>query len=477
MGNLGHQAARLAASKICDNIVKGLCKDPETEVVKLIDMWQKFMGDEKIDLNYDSARKMICDKDCTLNKYMHRLINEIDPHVLKTIALNLGFEAFVYGTKTIRKNREKYGCNVPWLILMDPTSACNLHCTGCWAAEYGHKLNLTFDEMDKVVTQGKELGVYLYMFTGGEPLVRKADLVKLCEKHSDCAFLAFTNGTLVDEAFCADLKRIGNLYLAISLEGFSEVNDLRRGTGVFAKVMHAMDLLKENGLVFGTSICYTSKNYKTVTSDEFIDMIVEKNNMHDFDSSMFFRWIFKSAFAILIVTNTWNIVMGVFDATQQVVNQSAGVIIGDTSIDFDTLLPDLESRLEAMDIGPLLGLWFQTLVVGLTMNILSICIFLVTYGRMIEIYAVTALGPIPLATLGNAEWRGMGQNYLKSLLALGFQAFLIMVVVGIYAVLIQQIGTADDISGAIWGCMGYTVLLCFCLFKTGSISKAVFTAH
>ena len=234
------------------------------------------MGDEKIDLNYDSARKMICDKDCTLNKYMHRLINEIDPHVLKTIALNLGFEAFVYGTKTIRKNREKYGCNVPWLILMDPTSACNLHCTGCWAAEYGHKLNLTFDEMDKVVTQGKELGVYLYMFTGGEPLVRKADLVKLCEKHGDCAFLAFTNGTLVDEAFCADLKRIGNLYLAISLEGFSEVNDLRRGTGVFAKVMHAMDLLKENGLVFGTSICYTSKNYKTVTSDEFIDMIVEK---------------------------------------------------------------------------------------------------------------------------------------------------------------------------------------------------------
>ena len=152
---------------------------------------------------------------------------------------------------------------------------------------------------------------------------------------------------------------------------------------------------------------------------ELIDMIVEKNNMHDFDSSMFFRWIFKSAFAILIVTNTWNIVMGVFDATQQVVNQSAGVIIGDTSIDFDTLLPDLESRLEAMDIGPLLGLWFQTLVVGLTMNILSICIFLVTYGRMIEIYAVTALGPIPLATLGNAEWRGMGQNYLKSLACAG----------------------------------------------------------
>ena len=210
---------------------------------------------------------------------------------------------------------------------------------------------------------------------------------------------------------------------------------------------------------------------------ELIEMIVEKNNMHDFDSSMFFRWIFKSAFAILIVSNTWSIVMGVFDATQSVVNQSAGVIIGETSIDFDTLIPDLQSQLEAMSVGGLLGLWFQTLVVGLTMNILSICIFLVTYGRMIEIYAVTALGPIPLATLGNAEWRGVGQNYLKSLLALGFQAFLIMVVVGIYAVLIQNIGSASDISGAIWGCMGYTVLLCYGLFKTGSLSKAVFQAH
>ena len=210
---------------------------------------------------------------------------------------------------------------------------------------------------------------------------------------------------------------------------------------------------------------------------ELIDMIVEKNNMHDFDTSMFFRWIFKSAFAILIVTNTWNIVMGVFDATQAVVNQSAGVIIGETSIDFDTLIPDLETQLEAMDIGPLLGLWFQTLVVGLTMNILSICIFLVTYGRMIEIYVVTALGPIPLATMGSSEWRSTGQNYLKSLLALGFQAFLIMIVVGIYAVLIRNISGAADIAGAIWGCMGYTVLLCFCLFKTGSISKSVFGAH
>lgn len=210
---------------------------------------------------------------------------------------------------------------------------------------------------------------------------------------------------------------------------------------------------------------------------ELIQMIIDKNNFHDFDTFIIFKWVFKTAASVLIVSNTWNIVMGIFDATQSVVNQSAGVIIGETSVDFNSLIPDLESQLEAMSVGGLLGLWFQTLVVGLTMNILAICIFLVTYGRMIEIYVVTSLGPIPLATMGNSEWRGMGQNYLKSLLALGFQAFLIMVIVGIYAVLIQNIASASDISGAIWGCMGYTVLLCFCLFKTGSISKSVFSAH
>ena len=158
---------------------------------------------------------------------------------------------------------------------MDPTSACNLHCTGCWAAEYGNRLNLTLDEMDSVVTQGKKLGTYLYMFTGGEPLVRKDDLIKLCKKHKECAFLAFTNGTLVDEAFCQEMLNVGNLYLAISLEGFEAVNDLRRGQGVYGKVMHAMELLKSYGLVFGTSICYTSKNIETVTSDEFVDLMIE----------------------------------------------------------------------------------------------------------------------------------------------------------------------------------------------------------
>ena len=210
---------------------------------------------------------------------------------------------------------------------------------------------------------------------------------------------------------------------------------------------------------------------------ELMQLIAERNSMHDMDSWMLFRWVFKSAAAVLLVANTWNIVMGVFDLTQSVVNQSAGVIIGNTSIDITAVVTDLENRLSDMDIGGLLGLWFQSLFVGLTMNILSICIMLVVYGRLIEIYLVTSLGPIPLATIGNSEWRGMGQGYLKSLFALGFQAFLIMVVTGIYAVLIQNIALDGDVSGAIWGCMGYTVLLCFCLFKTGSIAKAIFASH
>lgn len=214
-----------------------------------------------------------------------------------------------------------------------------------------------------------------------------------------------------------------------------------------------------------------------VMTYELIQMVTEKNNMHDIDTFMFFKWVFKTFAAVLIVTNTWNIVMGIFDMAQQVVNQSAGVIIGNTSIDLASVVPSLEAQLDTMELGGLLGLWFQSLFVGLTMNVLSICIMLVIYGRMIQIYLVTSLGPVPLSTMANGEWRSMGQNYLKSLLALAFQAFLIMVCVGIYAVLIQSIGTGGDISGAIWRAMGYTVLLCFCLFKTGSISNAVFGAH
>ena len=210
---------------------------------------------------------------------------------------------------------------------------------------------------------------------------------------------------------------------------------------------------------------------------ELIQLIVEKNNLHDVDTWMFFKWVFKSAAAILIVTNTWNIVMGVFDVAQSVVAQAAGIIGSDASIDISTVMADMETRLMEMDLGPLFGLWVQSLFIGITMWALYICIFIVIYGRMIEIYLVTSVAPIPMATMMGKEWGGMGHNYLRSLFALGFQAFLIIVCVAIYAVLVQGIATEDDIIMAIWTCVGYTVLLCFTLFKTGSLSKAVFQAH
>ena len=209
---------------------------------------------------------------------------------------------------------------------------------------------------------------------------------------------------------------------------------------------------------------------------ELIQMVTERNSLHDVDSWMFFRWIFKTACAILIVSNTWNIVMGAFDAAQEVVSRSAGVITGDASIDLTAVIPDMEAQLRAMELGPLLGLWFQSMFIGITMWALTICIFIITYGRMIEVYLVTSVAPIPMAAMLGKEFGGMGQNYLKSLFALGFQAFLIMVCVAIYAILVQSIAVSGDISKAIWTCMGYTVLLCFTLFKTGSLAKAVFNA-
>ena len=210
---------------------------------------------------------------------------------------------------------------------------------------------------------------------------------------------------------------------------------------------------------------------------ELIQMLIDRNNMHDFDTFVFFKWIFKTFAAVLIVTNTWNIVMGVFDVAQNVVNQASGVIVGDTAIDVNTLLGDMEAKLMEMDIGPLFGLWFQSSLMGIIAWVLSICIFIVVYGRMIEIYMVTSIAPIPMATMANREWGQLGQNYLRSLFALGFQAFLIMVCVAIYAVLVNTITVDSDVSAALWTCIGYTVLLCFTMFKTSSIAKSVFNAH
>ena len=215
-----------------------------------------------------------------------------------------------------------------------------------------------------------------------------------------------------------------------------------------------------------------------VMTMELIQMVADKNNMHgDVDTWMFFKWMFKTACAVIIVTNTWNIVMGVFDVGQSVVNSAAGIINADASIDINSIVVDLEDRLMDMDIGPLFGLWFQSLFVGICTWALTICIFIITYGRMIEIYLVTSVAPIPMATMVSKEGGNMGQNYLRSLFALAFQAFLIIVCVAIYAALVQNIAVETDISAAIWTCMGYTVLLCFTLFKTGSMAKSIFSAH
>ena len=213
-----------------------------------------------------------------------------------------------------------------------------------------------------------------------------------------------------------------------------------------------------------------------VATYELIQLLVERNNLHDLDYWIFFKWIFKTACAILILSNTFNIVMAVFDVAQRVVAQSAGLIQGSTDVS-PAMLAELEAALEGMDLGPLLGLWLQSFVIQLTMTALNIVIFVIVYGRMIEIYMLTSLAPLPVATLANRELGGAGQNYLRSLFAVGFQGMLILVCVGIYAVLIQGIASGGDPIGAIWGTIGYTVLLCYCLFKTGSIARSVLGAH
>ena len=216
--------------------------------------------------------------------YLLKLLNEVDPDVLTTAAVNFFINANLIGWPLQEELRKKYGCNIPWAILLDPTSACNLHCTGCWAAEYGNKLNLSFDEIDNIITQGKELGIYMYIYTGGEPLVRKNDLIRLCEKHNDCIFLCFTNATLIDEAFANEMLRVKNFIPAISLEGFEEATDGRRGNGVYQKAVKAMELLKSKKLLYGISTCYTSANYKSITDEAFYDHLI--------DLGAYFIWFF-----------------------------------------------------------------------------------------------------------------------------------------------------------------------------------------
>lgn len=271
---ISHAAERKAFETILESMLKkGQTQDVGDLAEQLIDMIQKIHKGTWSDKSYETLRMVAENPDGKWARYTQRIIRENDPYILKTFLTNVAYEGGFRGYQTAQENARKYDINVPWLILMDPTSACNMHCTGCWAAEYGNRLNLTFDEIDSIVTQGKQLGVYMYIYTGGEPLVRKKDLIAICNKHSDCQFLSFTNGTLIDEEFADEMLRVKNFIPAISLEGFEAATDGRRGNGVFEKATHAMKLLQAKHLPFGISACYTSANIDSIASDAYIDYI------------------------------------------------------------------------------------------------------------------------------------------------------------------------------------------------------------
>ncbi len=252
-----------------------ISKNPFENLNKLLN-WADRIAGKEYPSQIAAIRRAVDDPEDPYHEYITRIVENVDPDIVKTILVNFFINVNIEGWPRQNKLKEKYNCNIPWAILLDPTSACNLHCTGCWAAEYGNRLNLSYDEIDDIIRQGKELGIYLYIYTGGEPLVRKKDIIKLCEAHSDCIFLCFTNGTLIDEEFADDMLRVKNFVPAMSLEGMEEATDSRRGEGVFGKVAHAMELLKERKLLFGISACYTSINYDSITSEDFFDMLIEK---------------------------------------------------------------------------------------------------------------------------------------------------------------------------------------------------------
>lgn len=273
INSLSHTLQRKAVSALVDMAMSKIGKNREEALLKTVDMAEQFWNGDYPKEKFDNVRNEIKNTDGKWMNIVNYLLDEINPNVAKTTILNLGYEAFLRGTKTIRKNREIHGCNIPWLILFDPTSACNMQCAGCWAGTYGNKHNLSFEDMDKIVTEGKELGTYLYLLTGGEPLVRKDDILRLAEKHNDVQFAVFTNSTLIDEDFCKRVTVVGNIAFLISIEGSPDTNDARRGFGHYNAVMTAMELMKKHGIIFGTSICYTRENVEAVTSDSFLRML------------------------------------------------------------------------------------------------------------------------------------------------------------------------------------------------------------
>jgi len=261
--------------RVGNGLFKYIYKNPQQNMLRLVKMGKKFAGKMYPESTFTTPIDIISNKNNIWHEYLFRGLEDVDRDFLRRAVLTFAIDLGLDGTSALRRKREELKCNIPWVVLLDPTSACNLKCKGCWAAEYGYRSNLTLDEMKKIISESKALGTHFFMFTGGEPLIRKKDIITLALENQDCIFLAFTNGTLIDDAFCTDLLKCGNFGLALSIEGTEETNDARRGEGTYAKTIKAMELLKKHGCLFGTSVCYTSKNYEAVTSDEFYDKMIE----------------------------------------------------------------------------------------------------------------------------------------------------------------------------------------------------------
>ena len=273
------QIKRAALNKAIDYLLE----NPERNVAKIMDMIDKVAPDDVFPTQRAAFHQAI-DDESNWYQLIMKILTDMNPQVRDRLIKTFVVDANMLAWPKQEAMRDQYHCNIPWAILLDPTSACNLRCTGCWAAEYGHKQNLTYEEIDSIINQGVKLGTHVYIYTGGEPLIRKHDLINLCEAHPDCAFLSFTNATLIDEEFVQDMIRVANFVPAISVEGFEEATDARRGEGTYAKVSRAMELLRENGLPFGVSCCYTSANASSIASEEFFDWLIEKGAL--------FAWIF-----------------------------------------------------------------------------------------------------------------------------------------------------------------------------------------
>ena len=260
METISHAVERKAFEVALDSLMKKAQKNRSEGYVEIVNMIEKVLKDGWKPEAYERLRVTL-GKDGKWTQFFNNLLDNCDVEYLKGLMMAFGYEGGFRGFRETQKNAKKLGMpHLPWVILFDPTSACNLKCTGCWAADYKHTLSLSNEDMDSIVTQGKELGIHEYVLTGGEPMVRKKDLLALAKKHSDCGFMIFTNGTLVDQEFCDGMKECKNIILSMSIEGFDEATDARRGQGVFNKVMDTMDLLRKNGLPYGTSICYTRAN-------------------------------------------------------------------------------------------------------------------------------------------------------------------------------------------------------------------------